>query len=191
MVKIKICGIQTLADVEKVNQVQPELVGFVFAPSKRQIDVTTAQKLRQYLNPEIISVGVYVKQNSDIIKTALEQQIISQVQYYGKLPDGLATMIHRLNGQLVQVVTDKQQIDDAADYVMFDDSRGRGLAPKTFMPHHVSKPEYLSGGINLKNVKTAVTMVKPVVVDVSSSSETNGQKDLAKMQALTKLVHEL
>lgn len=191
MVKIKICGVQTLADAAKINQVQPDLIGFVFAPSKRKIDLATAKKIRQQLKPEIISVGVYVNESTEMIKAALEQQIISQVQYYGQLPDDLIAMTHGLQGQVIQVVTDKQQIDPAADYVMFDDSRGRGIAPQAFTRHQLPKPEYISGGINLTNVQAAVEIMQPEVVDVSSSTETNGQKDLAKMQALTQLVHEL
>ncbi|WP_429971092.1 phosphoribosylanthranilate isomerase [Fructilactobacillus sp. Tb1] len=191
MVKIKICGVQTLADVDNINQVQPDLIGFVFAPSKRQIGLKTAQQLREQLNPDIISVGVYVGQTTAEIKAALEQQIISQVQYYGKLPNDLIQTVHNLNGEIIQVVTDKNEINADADYVMFDASKGRGIAAKAFTNHHLSQPEYLSGGINLTNVAEAVKTTQPIVVDVSSSTETDGHKDLIKMQALTDLVHQL
>ena len=36
MVKIKICGIRRLEDIEMVNKYKPDYIGFVFADSKRK-----------------------------------------------------------------------------------------------------------------------------------------------------------
>ena len=36
-IRIKICGLTRLEDIDAVNELKPEYVGFVFAKSRRQI----------------------------------------------------------------------------------------------------------------------------------------------------------
>lgn len=51
MVKVKICGIKTLQDVEFVNRQKPDFTGFVFYPlSKRYVSLITARSLKAKLN---------------------------------------------------------------------------------------------------------------------------------------------
>ena len=56
--RIKICGLTRLEDIDAVNELKPEYVGFVFAKSRRQITKEHAVTLRRYLDPEIQAVGV-------------------------------------------------------------------------------------------------------------------------------------
>ena len=51
--RIKICGLTRLEDIDAVNELKPEYVGFVFAKSRRQITKEHAVTLRRYLDPEI------------------------------------------------------------------------------------------------------------------------------------------
>ena len=37
MVKVKFCGIRRTEDIEAVNRLKPDLAGFEFAKSKRQV----------------------------------------------------------------------------------------------------------------------------------------------------------
>lgn len=61
MVKVKICGIKTLQDVEFVNRQKPDFTGFVFYPlSKRYVSLITARSLKAKLNKKIKSIGVFV-----------------------------------------------------------------------------------------------------------------------------------
>ena len=46
MVKIKICGIKRIEDIEIVNKYVPDYIGFVFADSKRKISYDLAKKER-------------------------------------------------------------------------------------------------------------------------------------------------
>ena len=60
MTKVKICGLKTQADVEKVNRYLPEYVGFVFADTKRFGTDEQALSMRQTLDRRIQAVGVFV-----------------------------------------------------------------------------------------------------------------------------------
>ena len=62
--RIKICGLTRLEDIDAVNELKPEYVGFVFAKSRRQITKEHAVTLRRYLDPEIQAVGVFVNEVS-------------------------------------------------------------------------------------------------------------------------------
>ena len=46
--KVKICGLTRLVDIESVNEIKPDYVGFVFAnKSKRYISPDKAYELKQ------------------------------------------------------------------------------------------------------------------------------------------------
>ncbi len=62
MTQIKFCGLSRLQDIEFVNELKPEFIGFVFArQSRRYILPECALKLKAELSQEIKSVGVFVK----------------------------------------------------------------------------------------------------------------------------------
>ena len=67
-VKIKICGLRTLSDVQAVNGQLPEYTGFIFDPSrKRYISPEQAEELRRRLDARIRPVGEYVKGMADAV----------------------------------------------------------------------------------------------------------------------------
>ena len=58
--RIKICGLSRIGDMEAVNRVRPDYIGFVFAQSRRQVGATWAASLKRALDPRIQAVGVFV-----------------------------------------------------------------------------------------------------------------------------------
>ena len=57
MVKIKICGLKRLEDIEILNKYKPDYIGFVFADSKRKVTHDLADKMKKKLDSSIESVG--------------------------------------------------------------------------------------------------------------------------------------
>ena len=51
MVKIKICGIRRMEDIEIVNRYMPDYIGFVFAESRRKVSHDEALKLKNNMRP--------------------------------------------------------------------------------------------------------------------------------------------
>ena len=49
MTKVKICGLKTEEHVHAAIQSNADFIGFVFAPSKRQISIDTAKNLAALL----------------------------------------------------------------------------------------------------------------------------------------------
>ena len=53
MLKVKLCGLTKPEDIEAVNIIKPDYIGFVFAKSPRQINRDRAARLKNMLNPDI------------------------------------------------------------------------------------------------------------------------------------------
>jgi phosphoribosylanthranilate isomerase len=155
LTKIKICGLFREADIKYVNEFLPEYIGFVFAESKRKVTPNQAFELRKKLNPEIITVGVFVNESVE-----LQQELI-----------------HNGTIDIIQTST------HVGEYLIFDSpTPGSGQTfdwntiPKT------DKPFFLAGGLNADNVGSAIKKVKPYAVDVSSGVETDGVKNRDKIK---------
>ena len=52
----------------------------------------------------------------------------------------------------------------------------------------VQVPYYLAGGIGLHNVARAIRRLQPYGLDMSSSLETNGQKDAKKIKSIAQII---
>ena len=93
MTKVKICGLRTPDDIGYVNQLKPDYAGFVFAPSKRQVSLLLALRMRVRLAPQIRAVGVFVNEPLETVAALCRQKIIDIVQLHG---DEDASYIGRL-----------------------------------------------------------------------------------------------
>ena len=138
MVKIKICGLRRLEDIEMVNKYGPDYIGFVFADSKRQVSHDVAAQLKDNLSLDIISVGVFVNAKADEILKLYEEGIIEIAQLHGsESEDYINTLKENTNDELkiikaIEMSEDKdlsKYDESAADYLLLDSGKGSG---KTF-----------------------------------------------------------
>ena len=84
MTKIKLCGLSRLCDIEAVNELRPEYVGFVFVnTSKRYISQEKAKELKKRLAPEIKTVGVFADKHPEQIAEICRKGIVDMVQLHG------------------------------------------------------------------------------------------------------------
>lgn len=201
MTKIKICGIRRLEDVQAVNDLHPEYAGFVFAPGRRQVSLREAGDLSRRLHPSVCPVGVYVNADETQILEAVTAGVIRAVQLHGdeslkqvgelkkRLPAGvlLIKAIRMEPGHAL-----REWEDSEADYLLLDAKTAGG--GETF-DHEllgsaggIKKPWFLAGGINAENAPSAIGRFAPYGIDVSSSVETAGCKDIRKMETLIRRV---
>lgn len=212
--KIKICGLKRIEDVDYVNQSCPDYIGFVFAGVKRKIDFETAQALKQRLDDTIPAVGVFVNADIGLIRKLVEAHVIDVVQLHG---DEDLQYINALCAELKSRVGDRhvpivkavrvvnmQQVQEAdrlpVDYLLLDAFKedeygGSGkVFDHTLIPK-LSKPYFLAGGISTENVLDILNVLQekgilPYCIDVSSSVETAGVKDKEKIAELVRLVKQ-
>ena len=77
MTRIKLCGLTRPCDIEAVNILEPEYIGFVFAPkSKRYVTHDQATGLKHQLSPGITVVGVFVNETPETVGYLLSSGII-------------------------------------------------------------------------------------------------------------------
>lgn len=190
MTKIKICGLTRLADIEAVNAARPDYIGFVFATSKRQVDMETARTLKQALDPGIEAVGVFVNHPVAEIIALAEAGIIDIIQLHGDEDEATVGLLQAQTGLLVirafRIKGNTDIKETAADYRLFDtfdpsQYGGSGAAFNWELLDGVTGDFFLAGGLNSGNIEAAINQVKPYCVDISSGVETNGMKDREKI----------
>ena len=101
MTKIKLCGLRRIEDIETVNLLQPDYIGFVFAPkSKRYITPDEATQLKKMLNgntTELIkAVGVFVDEDVEKVAELLNTGVIDLAQLHGNEDEDYINELRRL-----------------------------------------------------------------------------------------------
>ena len=86
-----------MEDIETVNELKPEYIGFVFAPkSRRYITPQTAAELKQLLSTEIQAVGVFVNESPKKIAELLHSGVIDITQLHGDEDEGYIRQLKQL-----------------------------------------------------------------------------------------------
>jgi phosphoribosylanthranilate isomerase len=83
MIQIKICGITNEKEIEHLNILKPEYVGFVFTKSKRQVTGEKVNELCLNLNNNIKKVGVFRNNSMDEILDVLGKVSLDIIQLHG------------------------------------------------------------------------------------------------------------
>lgn len=193
--KIKICGLFRDEDIDYVNQVQPDYVGFVFAKSRRQITKIKAQYFRRRLLLQIQAVGVFVDAPAEEIIACLTEGIIDIAQLHGRETEEDIRYIKKVTGKPVIKAVKVQSRSDVdawleseADYLLFDSGAGSGQSFSWELLLGVKRKFFLAGGLSLENIEKAMQEVGAYALDLSSGAETDGIKDLAKMSKIVQTV---
>ena len=187
MTKIKICGLFREEDIDFVNEAKPDYIGFVFAKSHRQVSKETATKLKNKLDKNILSVGVFVNENINKIAEICNENIIDFVQLHGDEDDKYINDLKKVcNKKIIKAIKVKNGEDIIrwrncqADLLMFDAGMGEGKTFDWSVLKNFIRPYFLAGGINENNIEEALNL-NPFCIDVSSGVETNKVKDKNKI----------
>lgn len=191
MTKIKLCGLSRNCDIDAVNKLKPDFIGFVFwQKSSRFVTKEKAFELKSLLDPDIKAVGVFVDEKPETVAELLNLGIIDMAQLHGSESEEYIKNLKKLSDKPVIKafrVKTKQDITDAqkssGDYVLLDSGAGTGAVFDWNLIQNIQRPYFLAGGLDTCNAETAVKKLKPYAVDVSSGIETNKVKDKAKMAA--------
>ena len=190
--KIKLCGLMRPCDIEAVNELQPDYIGFVFAKkSRRYVSPEKAEKLKAMLAPGIQAVGVFVNEEPAQIVSLLEAGTIDVAQLHGQESETEIRRLRELTDHpLIQAfrIDTEQDVERAnastADYVLLDSGAGgTGTVFDWDLLQAIRRPYFLAGGLETENLGTVKAKLNPYGIDVSSGIETDGYKDKEKMTA--------
>lgn len=201
MTKIKICGLRRPRDIEAVNAARPDFAGFVVEVpgSRRSVDKRELRELAGRLKEGILSVGVFVNAPPELVAELLEEGTLDLAQLHGQEDEIYMAELRRLTEKpLIQAFSiqtgqdAEQALESRADYLLLD--QGRGGTGQTFdwsLLPEINRPFFLAGGLGEENLERAIRQVRPWAVDLSSSLETDGQKDPEKILRAVDLVRRL
>lgn len=204
---IKICGLRETAHVITAAEAGADLIGLMFAESRRRISPEDATELVAGARADLgkrtpLFTGVFVDESPDRINAVASDVGLDAVQLHGREPSASFTTIdvpvlkafapapdstlesvqQELDGQSVGPELPALWLIDAWDPVL---QGGTGRKADWPLASELSRAYQflLAGGLSPDNVATAIEMVRPAGVDVSSGVETGGIKDHAKITA--------
>ncbi len=175
---IKICGITSLEDALCVQGAGAQWIGFVFAPSPRQVSVVQALEIISGLSGTIKTVGVFTQPREQVLDI-LQQVPLDYVQLHGDQPEelteelGADRVIRAVRVRDAEVLESARQRQGTLllDAYSPNAAGGTGQSFDWRLLAGYSRDYMLSGGLTPANVGEAVSTLKPYGLDVSSGVE--------------------
>jgi phosphoribosylanthranilate isomerase len=200
-VSLKICGVTTRGDAQRLAALGVEALGVNFWPqSKRYLAPQDAGWLAG-LAGDILRVGVFVNEAPELPLRLIREGLLDAVQLHGdETPED--TAIYQETGMPFFKAIGVRTPDDlarAADFhanAILLDAHAPGVyggtgeifdwnAALDFKRRHPEIPLILAGGITPENAALAAGTVHPAALDVASGAElAPGIKDFGKVAAL-------
>ncbi len=205
MIRVKVCGITNAEDAWAAVKLGVDALGFIFAPSPRQVTPEKARSIINTLPPFIQTVGIFVDEGLKPIQDIMEFCDLDLIQLHGnESPE----FCHQLMPHSIKAF----RVKDEASLLPIKRFEGhiraqlldtyqqglRGGTGKTFEWHlavragKIASPVILSGGLRPSNIERAVSTAKPYAIDVNSGIEAHpGKKDPTLMARLMQTIHAI
>lgn len=210
---IKICANTNAEDALLAAQLGADAVGFVFAPSKRQVTVEQVAAITVLLPPEIEKIGVFTTSNASEIAATVYAAGLTGVQLHSAFNIALIHSLRRDPGpdtsiiQTVHWAVDQEgdnaealvsmlkslDREPAVDRVLIDSRSTKGTGGTGVSFDWSGARESLkgfqgrlivAGGLHPGNVAQAIHTLAPWGVDVASGVEAMpGKKEPARLRA--------
>ena len=196
-VRVKICGVTSVADALLAADCGADLIGLNFyPPSPRWVSLATACAIRDALPEHVWCVGVFVNAERSSIATLHQELRLHAVQFHGDetrtdVQDWPCMTIKALRVPAEGPLPDWQ--DFPVNYLLLDTHKpGRygGTGERfswerlTLLSVECRNRLILAGGLTPENVTEAARAVRPWAVDVASGVESApGRKDPEKVRA--------
>ncbi|NWG19019.1 MAG: phosphoribosylanthranilate isomerase [Chloroflexi bacterium] len=208
MTTVKICGIRFRDHALAAVDAGADMLGFVFAPSRRQVRpeeiapvAAAARAAAASRGRTVACVGVFVNEDALQIRAIARQCGLDSIQLSGAEPVEIAAALAPLT--IIKAVRFDDSPAERA-WLAYESPAVRLLvdahAPGCYggagiiadwsraavLARH--RTILLAGGLTPDNVATAIAQVRPWGVDVSSGVETGGVKDSHKIHAFIEAV---
>ena len=195
---VKICGTTSEEDALLAVAMGAEALGFIFAPSSRQMRPQDVADIVKRLPPEILTFGVFKDDLPERIVHIVRSTGLKGAQIHGSFSVEDAVSVRRaIFHTIVAFAAVDPRVEQAHDYepyAVFLDGARSG-AGQTFDWSLADRaPEGLklivAGGLTSDNVVEVIRTVRPWGVDVVSGVESSpGRKDPVKLRAFIAKAH--
>jgi phosphoribosylanthranilate isomerase len=185
--RIKICGITRLEDALLAAELGADAIGFVFAPSRRQIAPAEARRIVRALPSFVTTVGVFVDDPLEHVRSVQSVSGMDRVQLHG---DETPDFVERLGLRTIKAIRVRSRGDvtsaaafaHVAEALLFDAPAGgsgrRFDLELLTCADSPLPPFFLAGGLDASNVAAALRESDATAVDVASGVESApGYKD--------------
>lgn len=188
---VKVCGITNEDDALLAVAMGADAVGFIFAPSPRQVAPQQVYDITRRLPPEILTIGVFRDEHPKLVLDIVNRAGVKGAQLHGsETPEVVAQVAGALRWVIKAYPAGSPKVAQAdalaTDLILLDaPSPGSGRMFDWSLAGEV--PEgmrlILAGGLDPDNVADAVRAVEPWGVDVASGVEKSpGRKDPLKVK---------
>lgn len=188
---IKICGITNEQDALLAVALGADALGFVFAPSPRQVAPSKVREIVRRLPSEIVTVGVFRDELPKRIYDIMQEAHLQGAQMHGHESIATTAEVSAASRFSIKAVVAGSQDAQRADLFACDAILIDGLSPgsgevfdwQLMNEIPLGLRIILSGGLHPENVAEGIDRLRPWGVDVSSGVEkSHGLKDPIKMR---------
>ena len=189
---VKIEGITSEEDALLAVAMGADALGFVFAPSPRQISPGRVADIVKRLPPEILTVGVFVDEAAQRVLDIVGHTGLKAAQLHGHETAEVTKWVAERVLTIKAFAAGSAEIADGASYgaraILIDaPSPGSGQVFDWKLADGAPPgiPLILAGGLNAENVADAIRAVRPWGVDIGTGTEASpGKKDPRKLHAV-------
>ena len=200
-IRVKVCGITRAQDAEAAVLAGADAIGLVFhAASPRALALMQARTLVANIAPFVTTVALFADPVRDQVQRVLDAVQPDLLQFHGEEDEAFCTQFDLPYLKAVRV--GDRALDAAALAVhpvaralLLDrlDSAQAGGTGRAFdwalVPPRARRRLILAGGLHAGNVGTAIDLVRPYAVDVSSGVESApGIKDARRIDEFMQAV---
>lgn len=188
---VKICGITSEEDALLAVAMGADAVGFVFAPSPRQVAAGLVRDIVRRLPPEVLTVGVFRDEAAERVVDIVNSTGLRAAQLHGRETAEQTKWTRQrvpfvIKGFAAGDPALERADDFGADAVLVDShAPGSGEVFDWSLAEGapVNRRVILAGGLTPENVAEAIERVRPWGVDVSTGVEDGpGRKDARKVR---------
>ena len=195
-VRVKICGITSPAQATMAQDAGADALGLVIYPkSSRHVDIQKATGIRSVIGPQTTTVVLLVNADEATVRWVIAEVKPDLIQFHG---DEIPAFCQQFGFPFIRAIRMREGLDIDAEVSAYKAEGGflfdawsedqYGGTGHQFdwsrLPSSRDYPLILAGGLTPDNVASAVTTVRPEMVDVSGGVESSpGVKDPAKVQS--------
>ena len=194
---VKVCQITNEEDALLAVAMGADAIGFIFAPSPRQVQPPIVRDIVKRLPSDVLTFGVFVNEAPARVIEIVQATGLRGAQLHGGTPEQTRQVHEKVRVVFKVFAAGDPAVraagDHGADAILIDNPRpGSGQVFDWSLAEdvHAGQRLVLAGGLTAENVSDAISTAQPWGVDVGTGVEASpGKKDPRKLHAFVVAAH--